>query len=75
MDKLKIKSINGDKIPKVVAGLVRIDERDNSCEMTPDTSGEAKNPINNKDYITIPLIPNKDPNKDPNKEINSEMEL
>lgn len=78
-DELEIESTNGS-IAKVDAGLVRIAERDNSCEMPPATSGEAKNSINNKDYITILLIPN-EKNKENKeeikeiKEINSEMEL
>lgn len=72
MDKLKIESINGDKIPKVVAGQVIIDGRENSCKMPPDAGIEAKNSENNGDYKTIPLIPNKEII---NKKINSEMEL
>lgn len=72
MNELKIESTNGGSIAMLVAGPVRIDERENSCEMPPKASGEAKASKNNEDYITIPLmtIPLM-----PNKKSNSAMEL
>ena len=68
MNELKIESTNGGSIKKVVGGQVRIDERENSCEMPPEASSEAKASKNNEDFITIPLMPNKE-------KIDSEMEL
>lgn len=65
MNELKIESKK-----KFVGGPIIIYERENLCKMPPKGSIEVKAPENNKDFITMPLMPN------PNIEkINSAMEL
>lgn len=63
MNELKIKSKK-----KFVGGPIIIYERENLCKMPPEESIEAKVSENDKDFITMPLMPNIEKN-------NSEMEL
>lgn len=67
-DELEIASTNGGSIATVVGGLVGFYGRENSFKMPPKTSIKVKIPKKNKDFMTIPLIPNKEPNKEPNRD-------
>ena len=53
-------STNGGSKFKVVGGTVIADEKEKTYKIPPEESMSISLPENENDYITIPLVPNKE---------------